>query len=91
MPIEVEVQSLADLDEALAASVEIVMLDNLSLDDMVEAVRRARGRATIEISGGVTAERVPELAAIGADYVSAGALTHSAPAVDLSFDLEPAG
>ena len=54
-----------------------------------EAVHRARGRAKIEISGGVTLERIPELATTGADYVSVGALTHSAPAVDISFELEP--
>ena len=52
--------------------------------------RRARGRAKIEISGGVTLERIPELAATGADFVSVGALTHSAPAVDISFEIEPA-
>ena len=51
--------------------------------------RRARGRAKVEISGGVTLERMPELAATGADYVSVGALTHSAPAVDISFEIEP--
>ena len=53
------------------------------------AVRRAAGRSKIEISGGVTLDRLPELAATGADYVSAGALTHSAPAVDISFDIVP--
>ena len=52
-------------------------------------MRRARGRAKVEISGGVTLERMPELAATGADFVSVGALTHSAPAVDISFELEP--
>jgi len=54
-----------------------------------KAVRRAAGRAKIEISGGVTLDRVPDLAATGADFVSAGALTHSAPAVDISFEIEP--
>jgi nicotinate-nucleotide pyrophosphorylase (carboxylating) len=54
-----------------------------------EAVRRAAGRARIEISGGVTLARVPELATTGADFVSAGALTHSAPAIDISFEIEP--
>jgi nicotinate-nucleotide pyrophosphorylase (carboxylating) len=89
MPVEVEAQSLADVDAALAAGAEIVMLDNLSTADIVEAVKRCRGRARTEISGGVTLDRMPELAATGADYVSVGALTHSAPAVDLSIDLEP--
>ena len=89
MPIEVEAQSLAEADEALAAGADIVLADNLGLDEIREVVRRARGRAKVEISGGVSLGRVPELAATGADYVSAGALTHSAPAVDISFDIEP--
>jgi nicotinate-nucleotide pyrophosphorylase (carboxylating) len=89
MPIEVEAQTLAQVDEALEAGADIVMTDNMSTEDIREAVRRARGRAQIEISGGVTLDRLPELAATGADYVSVGALTHSAPAADLSFELEP--
>jgi nicotinate-nucleotide pyrophosphorylase (carboxylating) len=87
--IEVEAQDMSQLDEALAAGAEIVLVDNMSIDDIREAVSRARGRAKVEISGGVTLERIPELAATGADYVSAGALTHSAPAVDISFEIEP--
>jgi nicotinate-nucleotide pyrophosphorylase (carboxylating) len=90
MPTEVEAQSLAQVDEALDAGADIVLLDNLSTEEIVEAVRRCRGRAKTEISGGVTLERLPELAATGADYVSVGALTHSAPAADLSFEIEPA-
>ena len=90
MPTEVEVASLAELDEALQAQAEIVLLDNFSTPDIVEAVRRCQGRVKIEISGGVTLGRLPELAATGAHYVSIGALTHSAPAIDLSFELEPA-
>ena len=89
MPIEVEAQSLDQVDAALAAGADIILLDNLSTADMTEAVRRIARRAKVEISGGVTLERIPELAATGADYVSIGALTHSAPAVDLSFELEP--
>jgi nicotinate-nucleotide pyrophosphorylase (carboxylating) len=89
MPIEIEAQSLTQVDEALSTGVEKILLDNLSLGDIREAVRRARGRAQTEISGGVTLERMPELAATGADFVSAGALTHSAPAIDISFELEP--
>ena len=58
--------------------------------DIRETVRRAKGRAKVEISGGVTLDRLPELADTGADYVSVGALTHSAPAVDISFEIEPA-
>lgn len=89
MPTEVEAQTLAQVDEALEAGAEIIMLDNLSTDEIIEAVRRCRGRAKTEISGGVTLPRMRELAATGADFVSIGALTHSAPAVDLSFEIEP--
>ena len=90
MPTEVEAQTLAQVDEALEAGAEIVMLDNLSTEDIIEAVKRCEGRAKTEISGGVTLQRMGELAATGADFVSIGALTHSAPAVDLSFEMEPA-
>ncbi len=90
MPTEVEAQSLEQVAQALEANADIVLLDNLSTSDIEEAVRRCRGRAKVEISGGVTLDRIPELANTGADYVSVGALTHSAPAIDLSFELEPA-
>ena len=89
LPIEIEAQSLDEVDAALAAGVEILLVDNMSTDEIRAAVTRARGRAKVEISGGVTLERIPELAATGADFVSVGALTHSAPAVDISFELEP--
>jgi len=89
MPTEVEAQTLDQVDEALQAGAEIILLDNLSTPDIIEAVRRCRGVAKTEISGGVTLSRMPELAATGADFVSVGALTHSAPAVDLSFEIEP--
>jgi nicotinate-nucleotide pyrophosphorylase (carboxylating) len=62
----------------------------MDLATLAETVRRARGRAQIEVSGGVTLERIPEIAATGADFVSVGALTHSAAAVDLSFKIAPA-
>jgi nicotinate-nucleotide pyrophosphorylase (carboxylating) len=88
-PIEVEAQDMNQLDEALAAGAESVLVDNMSIDEIREAVVRARGRARVEISGGVTLDRIPGLAATGADYVSVGALTHSAPAVDISFEIEP--
>ena len=61
----------------------------MTIDEITEAVRRVRGRAQVEISGGVTLDQLPALARTGANYVSIGALTHSAPAVDLSFELEP--
>ena len=89
MPIEVEAQTLAQVDEALAAGADVILLDNLATPQIVEAVRRIGGRAKVEISGGVTLERIPELARTGADYVSVGALTHSAPAADLSLEIEP--
>jgi nicotinate-nucleotide pyrophosphorylase (carboxylating) len=87
--IEVEAQSSAQVDEALATGADIVLVDNMSIDEIREAVGRARGRAKVEISGGVTLDRIPDLAGTGADYVSVGALTHSAPAVDISFEIEP--
>ena len=89
MATEVEAQSLQQVDEALQAGADIILLDNLSTADIAAAVRKCRGRAKTEISGGVTLARMPELAETGADYVSIGALTHSAPAVDLSFEIEP--
>jgi nicotinate-nucleotide pyrophosphorylase (carboxylating) len=88
MPIEVEAQTLEEVDQALDARVDIVLVDNMATDAIREAVRRARGRAKIEISGGVTLERLPELASTGADFASVGALTHSAPAIDISFEID---
>jgi nicotinate-nucleotide pyrophosphorylase (carboxylating) len=91
MLIEVEAQSLADVEAAVDAAADVILLDNLPLEQIHLAVARIAGRAKIEISGGVTLERMPELARTGADYVSVGALTHSAPAVDLSFEIDRAG
>ncbi|HSL20963.1 MAG TPA: carboxylating nicotinate-nucleotide diphosphorylase [Vicinamibacterales bacterium] len=88
LPIEVEAQSLEDVDAALAAHADIILLDNLGLPEIREALQRIARRARTEVSGGVTLERLPELAATGADFVSVGALTHSAPAADLSLELE---
>ena len=82
--IEVEVETLAQLDEALEAGADIVMLDNMKGEALREAVRRARGRAKTEISGNVTRENVQMYAALGVDYISSGALTHSAPILDVS-------
>jgi nicotinate-nucleotide pyrophosphorylase (carboxylating) len=87
--LEIEAQSLDECEQAVAAGADIVLVDNMTLAEVREAVRRAAGRARIEISGGVTLHRIPELASTGADFVSAGALTHSAPAVDISFEIEP--
>jgi nicotinate-nucleotide pyrophosphorylase (carboxylating) len=88
MAVEVEAQTLAEVDDALAAGADTILVDNMSTGDIRAAVVRARGRSKIEISGGVTLERLPELAATGADFVSVGALTHSAPAIDISFEIE---
>jgi nicotinate-nucleotide pyrophosphorylase (carboxylating) len=90
LPVEIEAETLAQVDEALAAGAETILVDNMPTDRIRDAVVRARGRAKVEISGGVTLERIPELAATGADFVSVGALTHSAPAIDISFEIEPA-
>jgi nicotinate-nucleotide pyrophosphorylase (carboxylating) len=89
LPVEIEVENLEELDDALEAGVPRILLDNFTTYDIREAVTRVNGRAELEISGGVTLERIPELATTGAQYVSIGALTHSAPAADLSFELEP--
>jgi nicotinate-nucleotide pyrophosphorylase (carboxylating) len=88
--VEVEVETLKQVDQALDAGADILLLDNMGIEDIREAVRRSRGRAKTEISGGVTLARIPDLAATGADCVSSGALTHSAPAIDISFEIEPA-
>lgn len=82
--IEVEVETLEQLDEALAAEADIIMLDNMDNETMREAVKRVAGRAKTECSGNVTKERLHEIAEIGVDYVSVGALTHSAPIMDVS-------
>jgi len=88
LTLEVEAQTLGEVDEAVAAGADIVLIDNMSNDDIRTAVARA-GKAQTEISGGVTLDRMPALAATGATFVSVGALTHSAPAVDISFEIEP--
>jgi len=88
LPIEVETQTLAEVDEALDGRADTILVDNMTTAQIRAAVSRAAGRAKIEVSGGVTLERIPELAETGADFVSIGALTHSAPAVDISFEIE---
>lgn len=82
--IEVEVENIDMLKEALEAGADIIMLDNMSVEDMKEAVRLAAGKAEIECSGNVTKENVAKLTDIGVDYISSGALTHSSPILDLS-------
>jgi nicotinate-nucleotide pyrophosphorylase [carboxylating] (EC 2.4.2.19) len=87
LPIEVEVKDLDELREALELPVDRIMLDNFDLEAIRAAVRIAAGRVPLEVSGGVTLERVAELAATGVDYISVGALTHSAPALDISMEV----
>jgi nicotinate-nucleotide pyrophosphorylase (carboxylating) len=89
--IEVEVDTLAQLDEALAAKAEVVMLDNFDDSAISAAVTKTQGRALLEVSGGITLERIPRLAQLGVDVVSVGALTHSAPASDIGLDIERIG
>ena len=82
--IEVEVENLDMLKEALDAGADIIMLDNMSVEDMKEAVRLTAGKAETECSGNVTKENVAKLVDIGVDYISSGALTHTSPILDLS-------
>ncbi|MTD41004.1 carboxylating nicotinate-nucleotide diphosphorylase [Erwinia sp. CPCC 100877] len=84
VPVEVEVESLEELDQALNADADIIMLDNFSPEDMREAVRRARNKAQLEVSGNVTKETLREYALTGVDYISVGALTKHIRALDLS-------
>lgn len=84
MGIECEVGTLADVDDALRAGVDVILLDNMPMGTMREAVRQIDGRAKVEASGNVTLERLKDIAATGVDFISMGALTHSAPAADLS-------
>ncbi len=84
VPVEVEVESLDELDDALKSGADIIMLDNFSLDDMREAVQRSRGKARLEVSGNVTKETLGEYAQTGVDYISVGALTKHIRALDLS-------
>jgi nicotinate-nucleotide pyrophosphorylase (carboxylating) len=87
LKIEVEVVDLPGLEVAVAAGADIVLLDNMDDATMAEAVRRAAGRVLLEASGNMTLERLPRVAATGVDFVSMGAITHSARAVDISFEL----
>ena len=88
--IEVEVDTLEQLEEALDEGVDIVMLDNMTNAQMKKAVEMAAGRAVVEASGGVTLARIPEIAATGVDLISSGAITHSAPNFDVGLDYKNA-
>jgi nicotinate-nucleotide pyrophosphorylase (carboxylating) len=87
--VECEVDTLAQLDEALAAGADVVLLDNMDTATVIEAVKRTRGRAVLEASGGITLARVAELARAGVDAISVGALTHSVPSADIGLDFAP--
>ncbi len=91
LPVEVEVRTLEELEEALALGVRRILLDNMDLETLQEAVERTGGRARLEASGGVTLETVRAVAETGVDFISVGALTHSAPALDLSLLIEAEG
>ena len=89
LPLEVECRDLTEVDEALAAGAPRLLLDNMSPDQLRRAVEHVAGRAELEASGGVTLQTLREVASTGVDFVSVGALTHSAPALDLSLLLTP--
>jgi nicotinate-nucleotide pyrophosphorylase (carboxylating) len=89
VPIQIEVQSLEEVDEALDAGATRLLADNFDDADLCTVIQKARGRAAVEVSGGVTLERMAAIVAVGADFVSVGSLTHSAGAVDISFELVP--
>ncbi|MHA2788227.1 carboxylating nicotinate-nucleotide diphosphorylase [Corynebacterium sp. S7] len=84
--IEVEVDRIDQIEPVLAAGVDTIMLDNFSIDELREGVALVNGRALIDASGGITLERIPEIAATGVDLISVGALTHSVRALDLGLD-----
>jgi nicotinate-nucleotide pyrophosphorylase (carboxylating) len=88
LPLEVECRTLAEVDEALEAGARRLLLDNMSVPQLAQAVRHVGGRAELEASGGVTLETLRAIAETGVDFISVGAMTHSAPALDLSLLLE---
>ena len=88
LEIEVEADTLDEVREALEAGADHIMLDNMSDEMMAEAVKLVNGRAKLEASGGITLERLPRIGKIGVDFVSAGALTHSVKAADISLDIK---
>lgn len=90
VPVQVEVTTLEQLTDLLAAGCDQVLLDNMDVDTMREAVELTNGRARLEASGGLSIDRAREVAATGVDYLAVGALTHSAPVLDIALDLRPA-
>jgi len=88
LKVEIEAQSIAEVIEAADAGADVILLDNLTTPEIRDAVAKIAGRAKTEISGGITLDRIPELATTGADFVSVGALTHSVQAADISFEIQ---
>lgn len=91
LPVEVECDTLAQVGEAIAAGARMILLDNFTVPQLAEAVRLAAGRAQLEASGGLTLAMAPAVARTGVDYLAVGALTHSAPALDIGLDLAQPG
>jgi nicotinate-nucleotide pyrophosphorylase (carboxylating) len=89
LPLEVECRDLAEVEQALAAGAPMILLDNMDVERLREAVSLVAGRAELEASGGFTLETIRDVATTGVNFISVGALTHSAPALDLSLLLEP--
>jgi nicotinate-nucleotide pyrophosphorylase (carboxylating) len=89
LPVEIEVERLEQVEEAIEAGAQMVLLDNFTPEEVREAVELVRGRVPVEVSGGVRLDNVRAYAAAGPDYIAIGALTHSAPAVDISLEIEP--
>jgi nicotinate-nucleotide pyrophosphorylase (carboxylating) len=87
LKVEIEVEDLAGVKEAVQAGADVILLDNMATDVMREAVQIASGRVTIEASGNVSLDNIKEIAKTGVDIISAGALTHSAPSVDISLEV----
>jgi nicotinate-nucleotide pyrophosphorylase (carboxylating) len=88
--IEIEVDTLAQLAEVLEEGADIILLDNMSFEDMAQAVKQTAGRAVLEASGGITLDSIPQIAATGVDVISSGAVTHSAPNFDVGLDFKSA-
>lgn len=88
LPVEIEVRTRVELEEALTGGVTHLLLDNLSVEEAAEQIRWIAGRAKVELSGGITLENIRAYAETGADFISSGAITHSAAAVDISFRLD---
>ena len=90
LPVEVEVETVEQIEEAIEAGAHMILLDNFTPDDVRAAVEQVRGRVPLEASGGIRLENVRAFAEAGVDFIAVGALTHSAPAADISLEIEPA-